>query len=60
MNTFEKSDEALTVSGDLHSIPWTDIQAKREFMLLLGLPIGDDDLPFEDTVSLGNFPNQLS
>jgi hypothetical protein len=57
MNTFDKSDEALTVPGDLNSIHWIDLKVKREFLQLLGLPIDDDDLSFEDTVLLGNLPD---
>jgi hypothetical protein len=57
MNTFDRSDEALTVPGDLNSTPWIDLRGNREFLQLLGLPIGDDDLLFEDTVLLGNLPD---
>jgi hypothetical protein len=57
MNTIDNSDEKVTVTGDLNAIPWIDLKEKREFSRKLGLAIGDNDLSFEDTVLLGNFPD---
>lgn len=57
MNTFDESIEGVTVPGDLNAIPWTDLKGKREFSRELGLAIGDDDLSFQDTVFLDDFPD---
>lgn len=55
MSTFYESTEGVTVAGDLTAIPWIDLEGKREFSLLLGSAIGDDDLSFQDTVFLHDF-----
>ena len=57
MDAFHKPTEAVTQPGDLNPIPWTNVEGKREFSRELGLAIGDDDLSFQDTVFLHDFPD---
>jgi hypothetical protein len=56
MNTFTDPTDALTVPGDLNAIPWIEIEERCDFSHELSLALCDDDLSFQDTVFLDEFP----